>query len=70
MRAWEANNSVMRLMILTLDRGKRIVKTLRFEHASQNASAFRILLSSIVYKWISGTRVHSTQPKTLSNTKE
>ena len=53
-----------------LDRPKRIIKTLRFEHAPQNASGFPTLLSSIVYEWIFGTRVPSTQPKTLSNTEE
>ena len=49
---------------------KRIVKTLRFEHASQNASGFCILLYSTVYEWIFGTRVLSAQPRTLSNTEE
>ena len=34
------------------------------------ASGFRILLHSTVYEWIFGRRVLSTQPKTLSNTKE
>ena len=53
-----------------IDKPKRIIKTLRFELASQNASGFRILLHSIVYEWIFSTRVLSTQPKMLSNTKE
>ena len=48
----------------------RIVKTLCFEHASQNASGFRISLYSIVHEWIFGMRVTSMQPKALSKTKE
>ena len=50
-------------LIWALDRPKRIIKTLRFEHASQNASGFRISLYSIVCKWIFDTRAFSTQPK-------
>ena len=57
-------------VFLILDRTKRIIRTLRFGHAAQNASGFPVFLYSIVYEWIFGTRVLSTQPKTLSNTKE
>ena len=51
---------IIGFMLDAFDRPKCIIKTLHFEHASQNASGFRILLHSIVYEWIFGTRVLST----------
>ena len=53
-----------------LDRPNRIIKMLRFEHTSQNTSGVHISLYSIVCEWAFGTRVLSTQPETLPNTKE
>ena len=56
--------------VFPLERPKGIIKTLRFEHATQNASGLCFSLHFIVYERIFGTRVLSTQPKTLSTTKE
>ena len=54
--------------LINSDRPKIIIKTLPFDHASQNANGFHISLHSIAYLWIFDTRLLSTQPKMLSNT--
>ena len=63
-KGWSAKRVVLWIpAIKNLDRPKRILKSLRFEHASPNASGFHVSLYSIVYKWIFDTRVFSTQLK-------